>query len=110
MFLFRAHTLPAGLRVRVRLPQRGDLAGLLDLHDRAGRAITEMDAQRLLRHDPRARDVLCATAWVDGAERLVGFAAAAPGDELKLLADEARAPGVTGVLRTNVREYLTRVA
>ena len=110
MFLFRAHTLPSGLRVRVRLPQRGDLAGLLDLHDRAGRASTELQATRLLRYDPRARAVLCATAWVDGAERLVGFAAFAPGDELELLADEARAPGVSGVLRTNVREYLSRVA
>ena len=83
MLLFRAHTLPSGLRVRVR---------------------------RLLRYDPRARAVVCATAWVDGAERLVGFAAAEPGDELALLADEARAPGVTEVLRTDLREHLTRVA
>ena len=110
MLLFRAHTLPSGLRVRVRLPQRGDLAGLLDLHERSGRAITEMGAQRLLRYDPRARAVVCATAWVDGAERLVGFAAAEPGDDLELLVDEARAPGVTTVLCTDLREHLSRVA
>ncbi len=110
MLLFRAHTLPSGLRVRVRLPQRGDLAGLLDLHERAGRSITDMGARRLLRYDPRARAVVCATAWVDGAERLVGFAAAEPGEELALLADEARAPGLTEVLRTDLREHLTRVA
>jgi hypothetical protein len=108
--LFRAHTLPSGLRVRVRLPQRGDLAGLLDLHDRVGRANTELGAQRLLRYDPRVRAVVCATAWVDGAERLVGFAAAERGDELVLLADEARAAGVTAVLRRDVREHLSRVA
>jgi hypothetical protein len=110
VLLFRAHTLSSGLRVRVRLPQRGDLAGLLDLHDRAGRATTEMGAQRLLRYDPRARVVVCATAWVDGAERLVGFAAAEAGEELVLLADEARAAGVTAVLRRDVREHLSRVA
>ena len=110
MLLFRAHNLPSGLRVRVRLPQRGDLAGLLDLHDRAGRAITEMEARRLLRYDPRARIVVCATAWVEGAERLVGFAAAEPGSDFELLADEAGAPGVGAVLRTDLREHLTRVA
>ena len=111
MLLFRAHTLPSGLRVRVRLPQRGDLAGLLDLHERAGRSLTELAARRLLHYDPRARAVVCATAWVDGAETLVGFAAAAPGEGFEIvLADEARAPGVSGVLRTDLREHLTRVA
>ena len=105
MLLF-AHTLHSGLRIRVRLPQRGDLPGLLDLHERAGRPITDMGARRLLRYDPRARAVVCATAWVDGAERLVGFAAAEPGEELALLADEARAPGVTEVLRSDLREHL----
>ena len=110
VLLFRAHTLPSGLRVRVRLPHRGDLAGLLELHDRAGRAVTEMQARRLLRHDPRARAVVCATAWVDGAERLVGFATAEPGTEPQLLADEARAPGVDAVLRDDLREHLMRVA
>jgi hypothetical protein len=110
VLLLRAHTLPSGLRVRVRLPQRGDLAGLLDLHERSDRAITEMGARRLLRYDPRARAVVCATAWVEGAERLVGFAAAEPGREPELLADEARAPGVAAVLRTDLREHLARVA
>ncbi|MEP6954536.1 MAG: hypothetical protein ABI950_10800 [Solirubrobacteraceae bacterium] len=111
MLLFTVHTLPSGRRVRVRLPQRGDLPGLLALHDRAGRAISDLDARRLLRYDPRSRAVVCATAWVDGAETLVGFAAAVPGQEPgPLLADEAHAPGVTGVLRTSVREYLSRVA
>ncbi len=111
VLLFRAHTLSCGLRVRVRLPLRGDLAGLLDLHDRSGRAITELEARRLLRHDPRSRAVVCVTAWVDGAETLVGFAAARPGERPRpLLADEARAPGVTGVLHTGLREHLSRVA
>ena len=111
MPLFRAHTLPSGHRVRVRLPQRGDLAGLLALHERAGRATTELQARRLLRYDPRSHAVLCATAWVDGTETLVGFAAGAPGAELaEMLVDEARAPGLSGVLGTDLREHLTRVA
>lgn len=111
MLLFRAHTLTSGLRVRVRLPQRGDVAGLLALHERAGSEITELQARRLLRYDPRSRAALCATAWVDGAERLVGFAAGAPGEgPAEMLADEARAPGLAGVLDADLREHLTRVA
>ena len=111
MFLFRAHTLPSGLRIRVRLPQRGDLPGLLALHERAGSSITELHARRLLRYDPRSRAVLCAVAWVDGAETLVGFAAGAPGEgPAETLADEAIAPGLSAVLDTDLREHLTRVA
>jgi hypothetical protein len=95
----------------VRLPQRGDLAGLLALHAREGRAITELQARRLLRYDPRSRAVLCATAWVDGAERLVGFAAGAPGGgPAEMLTDEGHAPGLAGVLDADLREHLTRVA
>ena len=36
--------------------------------------------------------------------------AAEPGSEFELLADEAGAPGVGAVLRTDLREHLTRVA
>lgn len=99
MLLFRAHTLPTGLRVRVRLPHRDDATGLVAL----GAGL--MEAQRLVRFDPRTEAAVCATAWVDGAETLVGFAR---GD--LLLADEERAPGVTAVLEAALRERLSRVA
>lgn len=111
MLLFRAHTLPSGVRVRVRLPHRGDLAGLIALHERAGRPTSEMDARRLLRADPRERAAVCATTWAGGAETLVGFAVAAPGEEpAPFLADEELAAGVDAVLRDALRERLARVA
>ncbi len=111
MSLVRTHTLASGLRVRIRLPQRGDAAGLVALHERLGRPVTPLGAQRLLRFDPRTRSVLCATAWIDGVETLVGYATAAPGEpSATVLADEERAPGLSAVLGSGLRERASGVA
>jgi hypothetical protein len=99
MLLFRTHTLASGLRVRVRLPQRGDATGLVAL------GASPLEARRLLRHDPRREAVVVVTTWIDGADRLVGY-----GGPDAVLADEDRAPGVTRVIEAALRERLTRVA
>ena len=66
-----------------------------------------MEAHRLVRFDLRSRRVVCAAAWVDGAERLVGIAATShdgdPTPEI-LIADEGRAPGVGRLLRAALVE------
>jgi hypothetical protein len=43
-----------------------------------GLPLDEMGARRLLRFDPRHRYVVCALAWVDGSDVLVGLATAEP--------------------------------
>jgi hypothetical protein len=112
-----AHTLPDGLRVRLRLPHGSDLPRLAALVDGLQRRPDELEAGRLLRFDPRRRLVLCATAWIGGSETLVGYGAidllpdAAPD---VLLADEVAAPHVAellaGVLRAERTVRLRRVA
>ena len=111
MLLFRVHTLPSGLRVRVRLPHRGDTAGLVALHERLDAPLSQLEARRLLRFDPRARAVVVATAWIDGCEEFVGYASGTVDEGLlTVLADEARAPGVSATLRGGLRERLLGVA
>jgi hypothetical protein len=92
--------LPDGLRIRVRLPHAGDRPGLHDLHLRVGVEADDLELSRALRFDPRARAVACATAWLDGAEVLVGYGAIDRGAERPdlLISDEAAAPGVRDVL------------
>lgn len=90
-----AQTLPGGLRVRLRLPQRADRAGLAAL------GLGELEAGRALRFDPRRRTAICAVAFVDGTDVLVGFGATALRAGARpdlLLADETAAPGVAALL------------
>lgn len=109
--LFRAHTLPSGLRVRVRLPHRSDAVGLVALHERLGRPISELEARRILRFDPRTCVVVVATAWIGGAETLVGYAIGAPrSTDATIVTDGARAAGVEASLRGALRERRAGVA
>lgn len=90
-----AQSLPGGLRVRFRLPQRTDFPGLVAL------GLGELEAGRALLFDPRERTAICAVAFVDGVDVLVGFGAIAlrPGARPDLLlADEGAAPGVAALL------------
>jgi hypothetical protein len=75
MRLDRATTLPDGLRVRLRLARGTDRGPLAALAARIGEPLGDMALTRLLRHDPCHRTAVCAYAWVDGSEVLVGFAA-----------------------------------
>jgi len=95
------HTLPAGSRLRLRLPHTGDRLALRDLLGRLGLTTTELELGRVLRFDPTTHVVVCATIWNGGAETLVGLVAApraAAAPDL-LLADEELTPGVGAALR-----------
>jgi hypothetical protein len=93
-------SLPDGTRVRLRLPHAADRPELHALHARLGLHADELDVARVLRFDPRRGAVVCATAWTDRGPLVVGYGAIAHGDAHPevLVADEARAPGLSEVL------------
>jgi hypothetical protein len=106
-----AQTLPGGLRVRLRLPQRADRAGLAAL------GLSELETRRALGFDPRERTAICAVAFVEEAHVLVGFGVITLGAGARpdlLLADEAAAPGVAtlleGVLVDRAQRHVHRAA
>jgi hypothetical protein len=70
--LARTYPLPGGPRVRLRLPQSSDADEIQAL---ASRRLTDLELARLLRFDPRQRLVICATALIDGSDRVVGVGA-----------------------------------
>jgi hypothetical protein len=70
--LSRTYALPDGPRVRLRLPQARDAADVRLLGDPPP---TDLELTALLRHDPRRRLVICATALVGGREAVVGIGA-----------------------------------
>ncbi|WP_354699544.1 hypothetical protein DSM112329_05262 [Paraconexibacter sp. AEG42_29] len=103
MLLHTHLTLLDGSRVRLRLPQARDRAGLLALLGRVGVGIDLLDLQRTLRFDPQRRAVVFATTWTPGAvagETVVGVGAVtfAHGTPDLLIADEASAPGLGAAL------------
>ncbi|HYF28222.1 MAG TPA: hypothetical protein VD931_20935 [Baekduia sp.] len=106
MLLAHGHQLPDGPRVRLRLARSSDRPALGELARRTGRPCSELELQRMVRVRPRARVAICATAWVDGHEAVVGYAAGdlAAGAPDVVLADEGLAPGVTDVLAAAVAE------
>jgi hypothetical protein len=60
--LLHHHALPAGMRVRLRMPRPADAQAVGALAERVGVAL---DAQAVLGFDPRERAVICA-ATADG--------------------------------------------
>jgi hypothetical protein len=94
------HTLPEGIRLRLRLPQTRDRAEVVELLDRLGLDAGELDVARVLRFDPKTHAVVCATVWTGSGETMVGIVAGArDGDVPELLvADEALTPGVGAAL------------
>ncbi len=112
MLLDATTTLSNGLRLRVRLPHARDRAALHGLHARLGLHAEELDLARALRHDPSRRAVALASAWIDGAERVVAYGAihiGAPGPDL-LVVDDALAPGAGAVLAEALQERSRRHA
>jgi hypothetical protein len=99
--LGRSHRLPDGGRVRLRLTQPRDLRHIRELLMARGCAAVDLEVARLVRFDPRRRVVVCAWAWADGSEQLVGVGAIEVGLEAPELvcADEGRAPGLAELLR-----------
>lgn len=104
--LERHHHIPAGDRVRLRLPLVHDALALHALLERLGLSAGELDARRALRWAPRRRVAVCATTWDGRRESLVGFAAVDCGaDRVTVLADEAQAPGVRALLEAALAEH-----
>src|SRR5947209_18911451 len=71
--LAHLYPLPRGPQVRLRLPRPADAAAVRELFARAGGDLSTLELARLTRVDPRSGIVICATALVDGRERMVGI-------------------------------------
>ncbi|WP_205696332.1 hypothetical protein [Conexibacter sp. SYSU D00693] len=106
MLLGHAHTLPNGLRVRLRLAHGTDAPALRALASRCGRPVDDLEAHRLVRVAPHARVAVCATAWLEGRHQVVGYAAGDldAGVPDVLLVDGGLAPGLHDVLDAAVAE------
>src|SRR5438874_11172929 len=100
VLLTRTHPLPAGGRVRLRLPQAGDRAGFIALHERLGAPLDDVRMTRILRFDPRACVSVCATMLSGLTEVLVAYGHVdRDGSSSLVVAGEALAPGVTDLVR-----------
>lgn len=90
----RSHTLPDGSRLRVRLPQPRDRAGLAALHGRVGLQLPAFEVARVLRFDPRSEAVAVATAFLGRQEVVVAYAVQphGAGEPRLLVEDPAFAP------------------
>jgi hypothetical protein len=100
VLLTRTHPLPDGTRVRLRLPQAGDRAGLVALHERLGAPLDDVRMGRILRFDPRACLSVCATVLRGPSELLVAYGHHdRDGTSSLVVADEATAPGVSDLVR-----------
>src|SRR3954447_23520479 len=99
VLLTRTHPLPDGARVRLRLPQAGDRAGLVALHERLGAPLDDVRMTRILRFDPRACVSVCATMLSGLTEVLVAYGHVdRDGTSSLVVADEALAPGVSSLV------------
>jgi hypothetical protein len=100
----RTYTLADGSQMRFRLAGPGDGPGVADLLGRADQTLSELDLARLLRSDPRALVVVCATALLAGRETVLGFAAAPArtgaltGERSLVVVDPERAEELRGLL------------
>lgn len=71
--LGRSYPLAEGLRVTLRMAHSSDARAIRRLlARRSGGEAGPIELARLVRFDPRRQLVLCATALIDGGERLVG--------------------------------------
>src|SRR5438874_141724 len=75
VLLGRLYQLDDGCRVRLRLARGSDLPAIVELLKEDGLALDWVQAARLVHFDPRRRYVVCATALVESAERLLGIGA-----------------------------------
>jgi hypothetical protein len=105
VLLTRTQPLPDGTRVRMRLPQPADRAGLVALHERLGAPLDDMRMSRILRFDPRACLSVCATTLSGKTEVLVAYGHVdRDGTASLIVADELLAPGVTELVAAALAE------
>jgi hypothetical protein len=76
--LGRFYPLEDGSRVGLRIARSSDVAPIRELFarrppvDTAPEAVSDLEVARLVSFDPHRRSVICATALVDGGERVIG--------------------------------------
>jgi hypothetical protein len=80
--LGRSYPLPDGSRVCLRMARPSDCGPIRSLARRCSAGgvgargqVASLELARLVSFDPRRRCVICATALVDGSERLIGVGA-----------------------------------
>jgi hypothetical protein len=111
--LSRVHTLPSGVRVRLRLVQRRDEQAIRRLLAAGGLELDDIEVMRLVRFDPCARVVICATALIGFSDAVVGVAAGdrAPGAVPDLLVvDFAAGEGLDQLLAGALRARAHAIA
>lgn len=100
--LARSFALPRGPRVCLRLARIRDRVGVEALLEARGVAAGSVQIATLLRSAPRERVVICATALIDGEERIVGIGAtdvdADPAPPLLLVVDELVTEGLAELI------------
>jgi hypothetical protein len=105
-YFTRPHSMPGGARVRLRLARPGDQGPVAGLFARLGFDPETAQLLELIRFDPHARAVLCATALVRGAERVVGFGAVdlrSSGSPATVVAEPGYGPELIRLLRAGLR-------
>jgi hypothetical protein len=113
VMLSRVHTLPSGVRVRLRLVQRRDEQAIRRLLAAGGLELDDIEVMRLVRFDPCARVVICATALIGFSDAVVGVAAGdrAPGAVPDLLVvDFAAGEGLDQLLAGALRARAHAIA
>jgi hypothetical protein len=113
VMLSRVHTLPSGVRVRLRLVQRRDEQAIRRLLAAGGLELDDIEVMRLVRFDPCARVVICATALIGFSDAVVGVAAGdrAPGAVPDLLVvDFAAGEGLDRLLAGALRARAHAIA
>ena len=108
--LDRTTTLPSGERLRMRLPQRGDLPRVRVLLARLGLTTDDLQLSRWIRFDPRRHVAVVATVLVGRTDELIGLAVMdidGPDPEL-VVADEEQCPGAKAALEDAVRAHRER--
>jgi hypothetical protein len=98
--------------VRLRLAQIRDARAIQEFLASHGFDADGLDAQRLVRADPRKRIAICATALIGGSETILGVAATNVGaDEPDLMiVDEALTEGLDELLQTALEARAEAIA
>jgi hypothetical protein len=111
--LVNYHPLPRGPRVRLRLAQSRDLAGIRELLARTGvEPFEELELARMVRSDPRRRVVVCATALLGSTELVIGVGAldVDAADPELLIVDRELTDGLDELLREALLQRARTIA
>jgi hypothetical protein len=107
-----SHLLPRGPRVRLRLAQIRDARAIRAFLGEHGFDPDGLEANRLVRVDPRLRVTICATALIGSTETVIGVGAIEVGasEPDVLVVDEALTDGLDALLRRALRGRAAAIA